>query len=173
MAYTHRVYERLPRSAGVAIFELGPDGTIKRMNAVTEEWLGWSADELIGRATSEVFLDREAATGLEAAGARARQTGRPDVNTWTWGRRGGSRFSVSLLLTALVDEAGRPSGYLGVAHQISKRTPVEDALVESEAKLQTLLDSAPLVIGVLGADRTFKQANRFGRDLLGYEPAEL
>jgi PAS domain S-box-containing protein len=167
------VCESILRSAGVAILATKLDGTITLFNPVAEEWLGWSAAELIGRATPEVFLDREAAAGFALVAASARQTAKPEVSAWTWVRRDGSTLRVCLLLTPLLDAAGSPSGYLGIAHQLSERTPVEDALIESEAKLQTLLDSAPLVIGVLGADRKFKQANRFGRDLLGYEPAEL
>jgi transcriptional regulator with PAS, ATPase and Fis domain len=58
------------------------------------------------------------------------------VNEWTYIRKDGSRVSVLLVVTALVDENGKVTGYLGVAQDINERKRAEDELRYSKKQLE-------------------------------------
>jgi PAS domain S-box-containing protein len=122
--------------ASYAIISTSTDGIIKTFNHGAERMLGYTAAELVGRATPEVFHDREEVAaraaemtrelgrtidpGFEAFVCRAHM-GAPDEAEWTYIRKDGGRFPVSLTVTALIGPDGQPSGYLGVASDITER----------------------------------------------------
>jgi PAS domain S-box-containing protein len=65
---------------------------------------------------------------------------------WTNIRKDGSRFPASVLVTVLKDDNDQPMGILSVRRDISDRKQSENALRESQALLQTVLDSFPLAV---------------------------
>lgn len=127
-------------SANYSIIETAPDGTIREFNAAAERMLGYSASELIGHATPEVFHDAEE-TAARARELAAENGGDPpvgfavfvhkarggsaDEREWTHVRKDGTRFPVELSITARRNDAGEIVGYLGIASDISERRRVE------------------------------------------------
>jgi PAS domain S-box-containing protein len=148
-------------SANYSIISVSGDGTIRTFNATAERWLGYRAEEVVGRVTPSVFHDRDEVArrseelsrelgrriepGFETFVARARQ-GIADENEWTYVRKDGTRFAVQLSVTVLRDEAGEVTGFLGVALDIGERkraeaelrAAVEAARSASEAKSRFL-----------------------------------
>lgn len=127
-------------SANYSVISTDAEGVIQTFNACAQRWLGYSAEEMIGRHTPAIIHDsreveqrareigRELGIilepGFEVFVAHARR-GRVDEREWQYVRKDGSRFTVLLSVTALLDEQGEISGFLGVASDITERKRIQ------------------------------------------------
>ncbi|HEX4477341.1 MAG TPA: PAS domain S-box protein [Polyangiaceae bacterium] len=134
-------------SANYAIIATMPDGIIREWNIAAERMLGYSASEVIGVATPAIIhlpseIERRAAAlsnelrehvaaGFDAFAAKARR-GAVDENEWTYVRKDGTRFPVLLSMTALRDNDGVLTGYLGVASDVTERKRQERELIAAK-----------------------------------------
>lgn len=130
-------------SASYTIISTDPEGTITTFNTAAESLLGYTAAEVIGKATPALIHDPEEVAqraqaltaelgisvepGFEAFVAKARQ-GEIDEREWTYIRKDGSRFPVLLSVTALHDAAGNLTGFLGIGNDITERKQAEAEL---------------------------------------------
>lgn len=132
----------------VSIIATDLDGVIRVFNKGAEQLLGYHADELLGQRTPEsihvpeeiavrsVELSEEYAQAID--GFRV-FTHKPELEgaetrEWTYIRKDGSRFPVTLVVTSMRDDDGKLSGYLGIAVDITERKAAERELA---ASLQT------------------------------------
>ncbi|MBI2253893.1 MAG: PAS domain S-box protein [Proteobacteria bacterium] len=140
--------------AGHAVIGTRTDGTIEIFNRAAEMMLGYTADELIGRATPALFHDPEeiAAQAQKLSHSLRRSfepgfdvfvaeaiAGRRSEHEWTYVRKDGSRFPVLLSVTALRADDGAVTGFLGMAVDISERREREAALHRAQSELQNRL----------------------------------
>jgi PAS domain S-box-containing protein len=58
-------------------------------------------------------------------------------------------------------------------HEITERNQTQEALIESEAKLSTLIQNSSDIIGILESDGTIKYKSPSTQALLGFSPEEL
>ncbi|MBI5923441.1 MAG: CHASE domain-containing protein [Betaproteobacteria bacterium] len=122
------------------IISTNTEGVIELFNRAAERYLGYRAEEVIGKSALSLFLDpdevfrrsQEMATegmsvepGIEVFTARARKDAAGDTHEWTYIRKDGSRFPVSLTVTALRDGNGEISAFLGIATDITERKKIE------------------------------------------------
>src|SRR5215210_2178411 len=147
-------------SADFTIISTDVDGLILTCNSGALQRLGYTADEVIGKLTPAVLHDpveverrarelsrelgREIQPGFEALVAKAR-LGVPDENDWTYVRKDGRRFPVRLSVTALRDEKGNLSGFLGIGKDLTEQKAAEEAFRESEVRFHTFMDNSPAV----------------------------
>jgi PAS domain S-box-containing protein len=145
----------------LAVIATEPDGTIREFNRGAELMLGYTRDEMVGQRTPEVIhvpgemaaraaelgvqLGRRIEPGFEALVARAREGG-VDEREWTYVRKDGSRLPVQVSVTALHDETGRLTGFLGVAQDLTDRKRAQIALQASEKKLGQVLGHAECLV---------------------------
>ena len=140
--------EALLNSAATAIVSGTPDGVISSFNASAERMLGYTAAELVGKATPGVFHD--AAEVAARAAELSRELGRPiepgfevfvakvreggtETREWTYVRKDGSRFPVLLAVSQMRDAEGKLIGFLGVARELAESAfapDVEEAVPE-------------------------------------------
>ncbi len=125
------------------------DGTIRSFSPGAEQLLGWSAPDLVGRATPAAFHDADevahvaAELGVEPgfdvfvalAGAPSR--------VWTYVRADGDRRHVRLALTALHGADGDITGYLAVAVDTTAAVEAEQALALAETQWRVLVEHLP------------------------------
>jgi PAS domain S-box-containing protein len=109
-------------------------------NAGAERLLGYSAEEMIGRATPAAFHDAgevsRCAEELSIAEGRAidgiavltEASLQRQAREWTFVRKGGERIAVSLTMTPMSGEAGALLGHVGVAHDVSRQKLDESSL---------------------------------------------
>ena len=118
-------------------------GTILYANLAARRELGYAWNELVGKATPDIFhLPRElqrrsrelalelgetVAPGLPTLIADARHNGNCE-REWTYVRKDGTTFPVSLATSTLRDHAGNPVGYVGFAADIGERRRLEQEL---------------------------------------------
>jgi len=132
-------------SANFSVISTDTSGVIRTINATAAEKLGYRPDELEGKATPELLHDpaevashaRVLAAELghpvsadwEAFVAKTR-IGHCDENDWTYIRKDGTTFPVRLSVTAMHDDAGRITGFLGVAYDITLQKQAEAKLLQ-------------------------------------------
>lgn len=145
-------------SAVAAVISTDQEGLITSFNPAAERLLGYRAEEVIGHERVGLFHVKEE---LEArAGELALELGRrveprdaivvkaamgfPDTHEWSYRRKDGSRVPVMLSVSALHDDAGRVSGYIGLSWDITERRQADLALRQSQERLQLAMDAAKI-----------------------------
>ncbi|MCB9495924.1 MAG: response regulator [Fibrobacteria bacterium] len=117
------------------------DGKIVLFNRGAENLLGWRADELIGQTPECIHLAEEV---LARSRELTEMEGRPiegfqvfvhlaskgfsETRQWTYVRKDGHRFPVSLVVTAMRDSSGAIVGFMGVATDISQAIAYQEEL---------------------------------------------
>jgi PAS domain S-box-containing protein len=144
-----------------SVIATSPEGIIELFNYGAVRMLGYPASEMVGKQTPAVIhvaeevaarareltaeLGRPVEAGFEAFVALARG-GRVDEREWTYVRKDGSRLPVSLSVTALWDDAGRLTGFLGVANDLSESKKQQAAQRETLERLEKLGSQVPGMI---------------------------
>jgi PAS domain S-box-containing protein len=184
---TMRLQQAILDSAKFTIISTRPDGVIQTLNAGALKELGYKADEVIGKATPALIHDPEEVTrrakelsielgrpiepGFEVFVAKAR-LGQVDESEWTYIRKNGSRFTVLLSVTALWDEQGNITGFLGVGSNISERKLIEQAQQETEERLRAILDNTPAVVFMKDLQGRYLLVNKRWAKLFHTTPEE-
>ena len=88
-------------------------------------------------------------------------------------RADGSAVWVSMHVSFLRDESGKPVGFLGVSRDITARKLAEDALIESEHRYSSYIQNAPDGIFVADERGRYVEVNRAASEVTGYTNAEL
>ena len=161
--------------AAYAIISTSTDGRITSFNPAAEQLLGYSAEELIGLATPEIYhdadeiaaragefsqqLDEPVSAGFETLVARSRRN-LPNEYEWMLTRKDGRRVPVLLSVTPLRDDAGALSGFLGMAVEITERKQFELQLRQNNSLLEATLQATADGILVVAADGTLTSHNR-------------
>ncbi|MFZ5527365.1 MAG: bifunctional diguanylate cyclase/phosphodiesterase [Pseudomonadota bacterium] len=128
--------------APYAILVLNRQGIVQAINPAGETLLGVSAQELVGRSSTERFFDHDQVRDrahllgmrlnreikdLEVLAHLARDSaGVP--KEWALQRPDGQQIMAELSVTALRDERGRMTGFLAMAQDITARTEAEQQL---------------------------------------------
>jgi PAS domain S-box-containing protein len=133
----------------VSIISTDPEGLITVFNAGAERMFGYTAAEMIGKVTPVVLhlkeeIDEHGARlsaefgkpigGFDAFVERARQ-GSHEVREWTYVRKDGSLLTALLVVTAVRDEAGRVTGFLGIGTDVTDERRAEEQLKQHAQEL--------------------------------------
>ena len=132
----HLLNQAILQGAPYAIIACTPDGIVRSFNPAAAHMLGYSADELIGNASTtllhdpsevvaraaelRVELNRPVEFEFEVIAHDARR-GITEERDWTYVRKDKSRFPVHLTVSALRDRHGDVTGYLNIAYDITER----------------------------------------------------
>lgn len=141
-------------SAHASIIGVDADGLIVSFNKAAQRLLGYREEEVVGRMSAEALHDeqemaahaaklterfgRRVDTGFEALTAYLRVYD-ADHREWLYVRKDGVRVPVLLSSTALHDENGRITGFLGIASDISQQKRNESELKAALEEKETLL----------------------------------
>ncbi|RDI06716.1 PAS domain S-box protein [Flavobacterium sp. AG291] len=134
----------------VAIIQVDTTGTIIKYNKGAENLLGYKAEELIGKHNVGIFhiheeVDKRGAeleakygrpfSGFEVFTYRPRQ-GKHEASEWTYKRKDGSLFPVHLVITAVRNQEGEITGFLGMATDITNLKQLEISLMQERDKAE-------------------------------------
>jgi PAS domain S-box-containing protein len=170
--------------ANYSIISTTPEGVIRTFNAAAERWLGYEAGEVVGKASVALIHDadelavrsrelslelgRPVDSGFNVFVAKG-NLGGVDEREWTYVRRDGSRFPVLLSVTALRDETGVVTGYLGIASDITARKRAEEQL----RKLWQAVEQSPASVLVTDLQGRIEYVNPIVTRTTGYPVEEL
>ncbi len=144
-------------STEVAIITIDLDGIITLFNSGAEKLLGYTASEMVGNSTPERFhlpaeLERRAAaleeelgrpvSGVDIFVAKVR-SGRAETLPWTFIRKDGTQRLVNLTVTRMADENQQPTGFLGIATDITELIQATRALQKSESRYRSMVTNLP------------------------------
>jgi PAS domain S-box-containing protein len=146
-------------SATYGIVSTDLQGIIQTFNPGAERLIGYSAAEVIGQVTPELFtnpadmhdhaqilsqqLNQAIPDNFEAIIAIARQGQSCEVEMPNI-RKDGTRIMISISVSPLRDTQDQIMGFLGIFQDITARYQAEAKLRESQQFLQTVLDTFPL-----------------------------
>ena len=157
-----------------AIFALDPNGVIMSWNAGAQRIKRYEAHEAIGRHFSIFYTPEDLAAdkpGVELVSAA--RYGRVEDEGWRV-RKDGSQFWASVVITALLDTAGRLVGFAKVTRDLTERRRADDRLRTSEERLRILIGSVKdYGIFMLDPDGRVASWNEGARRIKGYESEEI
>lgn len=144
LAQANALQKAILGSAHQIILAVDHNMVFRSFNAAAERLLGYTAEELVGKATPILLHDpaeieerrialsqewgREASV-IDVFRGRA-PSGVPEIQNWNFVRKDGRRIPVELSLTRLTDDEGNNIGYLGIATDITERQETERRLFE-------------------------------------------
>jgi len=151
---TNALQRAMLEGAGLAIISTDTHGVIQLFNPAAERMLGYSFEEVMqNKITPAVFhvpeevvararelsieLNREVTPGFATFVVKA-ELGLPDQREWTYLRKDGSQLPVLLSVTALFDDCGGISGYLGIATDLTERKRTEEQLRTTLSEVELL-----------------------------------
>ncbi len=145
--------QAIVNSANFTIISTDEKGIIRTFNRGAEALLGYAAAEVVDKITPSILHDadevvahaaalslelgRSIEPGFEVFVTKARAAV-ADENEWTYVRRDGSRFPVLLSVTALRNESGTITGFLGIGADITERKRLQS----EETRLRRQLEIA-------------------------------
>lgn len=146
----------LDAASEFSVIATDQDGLITIFNHGAEKMLGYTAGEMVGKQTTLLHLDSEIEargrelsrhlgreiTGFGACVEQARDLG-AEKNEWTYLRKDGGMLPVNLTVTAIRDEQGQISGFLGIAEDITQRKATERQLQENDELLNNIINTIP------------------------------
>lgn len=127
------------------IIATNPEGLITSFNHAAEQLLGYAAGEVIGAQTPACWHDPEEMEqralrlstelgetiqpGFDVFVANPRRN-LAEEREWTFIRKDGARVPVLLSVTALRDESGQITGFVGLTYDLTERKRAEENLAE-------------------------------------------
>jgi PAS domain S-box-containing protein len=117
-------------------------------------------------------LGETVSPGFDVFAARPRHN-LPEENEWTFIRKDGARVPVLLSVTALRDESGQITGFVGLTYGLTERKRAEEERRESEARYRRIVDTAIEGICSLGPDTRIEFVNARMAEMLGYAGPEM
>ncbi|MDQ1238075.1 MAG: Histidine kinase, partial [Thermodesulfobacteriota bacterium] len=182
-----RLESVLQAATQVSIIATDTKGLITVFNKGSETMLGYSAEEIVGKETpakihlvSELKqhaeeLSRELGKPIsefQGLSYRARKGGHEE-REWTYLRRDGAPLTVHLAVTALKDDTGEITGFLGVAQDVTKRKQAEQELQKANSFQSLLLETAFTAIFSVSQEGTITDINEEFSRITGYSRQEL
>ncbi|MCU0437108.1 MAG: PAS domain S-box protein [Raineya sp.] len=172
--------------ATVAIISTTTDGIITSINPIALKWLQYTEDELVNKQSPAIFHDINEV--VEMAGVLSRkhndtiepgfgvfiyetQKGLTSSYEYTYNRKDGSKFLVSLSISAIRDEKGNITGYLGIAEDITERKKAEEEVKKLAEQFQDLFNSSRDGLLLLD-DKGFFQCNEAAIEVYGCNSKE-
>ncbi len=156
--------------APIVLFSIDTRGVCNFMEGKGLDGFGISPDLVIGREAEDVFRAYpQVLQSLRRAFAGEHVTGTVAMTV----REVRSVFEYRLLPE--LDEKGRATGVIGVAHDITERRRAEEALLESQRALETLVSNLPGFAYRCHNDRDWmmEYISAGVEEITGYSPAEF
>ena len=157
LAEGNRLHETVIHTIELAVISTNTKGIITGFNKAAENLLGYTAEELIGKATLAVLHDSielierasqlstelgvEVEPNFEALSFRAQLMRGTDQDEWIYSRKDGTRLPVRVSITGLWDDDDKLIGYANVAADISAERQAQQQIKNTKAHLNALVSS--------------------------------
>ena len=149
-----------------------PDGVYLACNSRFESMYGAREEEIVGK-TDYDFVDKELADSFREHDRKALEKGGPSVNEeWLTFAEDGHRELSETIKTPMRDAQGRLIGVLGIGRDITQARQDQEALLDSEAKLRTLIDAIPDAVQFKDTEGRWLTCNQSAAQAFGLDKEE-
>ncbi len=142
-----QLFEQAPEAVAV----LSTDDRIVRVNEEFTRMFGYEPDEVLQRPINDLIVPEAQIGGSRAYTRLLKQGGRVEVET-VRRRKDRTEIDVSLLAISVRATSGEHVLNYAIYRDITERKRGEERLRESEARFQTMADTAPVLIWMTGTD---------------------
>lgn len=150
-------YHCIVETCSKGIWEIDENSNTCFVSAHMAEMLGYSPAEMLGQPLF-AFMD-EKGQAIAARKVEQRQQGESEQHDFKFRHRDGSDVWVIISTSPMMNRSGQYAGALAMMMDISDRKRMELALVESEQRLQAILNAAPLSISIKDAQGRYTRVN--------------
>jgi two-component system cell cycle sensor histidine kinase/response regulator CckA len=131
--------------------------------------LGYSKDEMMGMSNKQ-YTDQKNRNKLFAAFNEVYRTGQPTKGfDWQVFTKDGRTLFGEVSVSLIKDSKGQPTGFRGIARDITERKQAEEALRTEKQRFETLLENAPFGVIMIDKEGNFKYVNSKFIELFGYD----
>ncbi len=158
-----------------AFIAIGRDQKVTDWNRQAVLTFGWSAEEAIGAALSELIIPEHMRAAHDAGFENFLKTGSgPAINKrieLPGQHKDGHAIPVEMSIAAVADG----DSYVANAflRDITDRKAADDKLKASEKRLRAITDNLPVLISYIDRDQRFRFANNTFKEWLNVEPASI
>ena len=155
-------------------YEVDLPGNFTFFNDSLCRMLGYTKDEMIGMSNQQ-YTDQENRKKLFQAFNEVYRTGKPTKGfAWEVFKKDGNKLFGEVSVSLIKDSKGIPTGFRGIARDITEHKRTEEALRESEAKYRQLVEHAPIGIYEIDLNQLkFLSVNDVMCDVMGYSKEEF
>jgi diguanylate cyclase (GGDEF)-like protein/PAS domain S-box-containing protein len=159
--------------AGVGITRIDANGKFVDVNQKFCEMLGYTRDELIGRATRDFTLPEDYGPG--AAFRAAALSGQATISSAEkrYIHKNGNRIWVRRTMSPDYDDDGTVRGAISVVEDITDHKKAEEAVRHERTLLRTIIDAVPHYIYVKDGRGCYTLANKAWLDARGLTAEEV
>ena len=145
-------------------FEVDIAGNFTFFNNSLSKVLGYSRNEFMGM-NNRQYTDEENAKKLYQTFNRVYSTGKADKSfDWEIIKKDGSKRYVESSVSLKKDPEGQPIGFRGIVRDVTERKRTEEALRESEAFKNTIIESSPDCIKLLDLEGNLTYMSKGGQE---------
>ncbi len=185
----------LDAASEVSVISTTTDGIITVFNTGAEKLLGYSAEEMINKQSPAIIHElseveergkelskeyNQEITGFRVFVHKCETEG-SEQREWTYVKKDGTKFPVSLVVTAIRDTEQKIVGYLGIATDISEQKKAKEELIIERARLSAFVKHAPAAVAMFDTDvKYIAYSNRWleeyqieDKDILGVSHYEV
>lgn len=171
LAEAYRLQEAIINATELSIISTNTKGIITSFNRAAELLFGYSAEEMIGKATLVMLHDNielieragklseelgvDVEPNFEVLSFKAQILKSADRDEWTYIRKNGTRIPVLLSITSIWDENEKLLGYAGIATDITEQRRLYQQVKKSEAHLNALVSSLDDIVFEIDDDGRF------------------
>ncbi|HKD60275.1 MAG TPA: PAS domain S-box protein, partial [Terracidiphilus sp.] len=156
---------------GLALIQ--PDYRLAKVNASLCRMSGFLEAELLGRNPFDLTHPED----LQKSMALAQRLFNGEIPSYQiekrYVKKSGEIMWATMTATLLRDRQGQPLLGLGMTEDITERKRVQEALRQSEERLRSLIEQAPIGITLVNRDHRLLNVNAAFCQMLGYSEAEL
>ena len=142
-----RMFDAVAGSSEVSIVAQDCDGTITFWNRRAQEMFGYASDEAVGERLVDHLPEADRARELAMAEAIQRGDTIPAIEI-TRQRLDGTNIDVSLVVSAVRDEAGKVTGMVRMSRDVTQNNRYTRELANTERRLRTILEATTVPLGL-------------------------
>jgi len=153
-------------------YETDLPGDLTFFNDSLCRMLGYSKDEMTGMGNKQ-YTDEKNRKTLFQAFNQVYRTGKPAKGfDWQVFTKDGRKLFGEVSVSLIKDSKGQPTGFRGIARDITERKQAEEALRTEKQRFETLLENAPFGVMMIDKQGIFKYLNSKFIELFGYDLRE-
>jgi len=161
-------YRELVTNARSIILKFDNDARFTFINEFALDFFGYKEEELLGKSVMIIVPETES-TGRDLNEMVDKIIENPDeysININENIKKNGEKVWVEWHNKALYDQSGTKTGHIAIGIDLSIRKKAEDALIESERKLRSVLDATKESIHMFDSSGMIVMSNTTGRKRL-------